>query len=81
MVDWLPVKPLKDLKRIVEVMDHSSREIFEQKRASMGDHADDITVYPETARYIDFSARTKGRDIMSIMSMSLLHHIRLHMLS
>lgn len=79
MVDWLPVKSLMDLKRIVEVMDRSSRAIFEQKKVSMGDHAEDISVYSETGWNIDSGARTKGRDIMSIMSISLLHHILLRM--
>ncbi|EIM82072.1 cytochrome P450, partial [Stereum hirsutum FP-91666 SS1] len=80
MVAWIPVKPLKDLKRIVEVMDRSSRAIFEQKKASVGDHADDITVYPATIKDSAFGKRTKGRDIMSIMSMSVHYHLDFFML-
>lgn len=67
MVDWLPVKPLKDLRHIMEVMDRSSRTIFEQKKSALGGPEDDVSVDADASRDDDLGARSKGRDFMSIM--------------
>ncbi|KAG2352079.1 cytochrome P450 [Suillus spraguei] len=55
-ISWLPTQTMKDireLRRIVEIMDSASRNIFEEKKAALAMH--------------DTSGRTKGKDIMSIM--------------
>lgn len=68
MVDWLPVKPLKDLRRIVDIMDRTSRRIFEQKKAGtpLAYAVPDSTKSEEG----DLGGRMKGKDIMSIMRAS-----------
>ncbi|OBZ67348.1 hypothetical protein A0H81_12650 [Grifola frondosa] len=60
MVDWLPIKPLRDLRDIVAVMDRGSRRIFAEKRAAMH-HGREATSED------DLGSRMKGKDIMSIM--------------
>ncbi|PCH36707.1 cytochrome P450 [Wolfiporia cocos MD-104 SS10] len=33
LVDWLPIRPLKDLRKIVEIMDKTARRILAEKKA------------------------------------------------
>lgn len=67
MVDWLPLKPLKDMRRVVEVMDRSSRMILEQKKAAIHSLDDTASYGTGEATNGDLGARMKGKDIMSIM--------------
>ncbi|KAH7930153.1 cytochrome P450 [Leucogyrophana mollusca] len=61
LMDWLPIDALKEIRRLVNIMDSASRRIFEEKKAAMA--AGDITEdNPNSLR-----ARMKGKDIMSIM--------------
>ena len=66
MVDWLPIKPLKELRALSEIMESTSRRIFEEKKANSG-------------KVVDFSleeaseghVNVKGKDILSILSACL----------
>ena len=60
-ISWLPLKIMRDvreLRRIVEVMDSASRSIFEEKKAAL----DLPSLSPPQP-----SVETRGKDIMSIM--------------
>lgn len=62
LVDWLPIKPLKELQRIVGVMDTAGRRIFAAKKSAMGQtNGHDLSLEG------NLRERMKGKDIMSIM--------------
>ncbi|KAG1732267.1 cytochrome P450 [Suillus paluster] len=63
-ISWLPTQTMRDfreLRRIVEVTDASSRSIFQQKKAALEIPS------PTPSRSHDTSGGTRGKDIMSIM--------------
>lgn len=60
MMDWAPLEALRDLRRVVQVMDTTSRRIFADKKAIMEGRAD-----PEGPA--SWRSRMNGKDIMSIM--------------
>ena len=63
MIDWLPIKPLKELRALSKTMESTSRRIFEEKKAQSG-------------KVVDFSSEkaseghvnVNGKDILSILS-------------
>ena len=63
MIDWLPIKPLKELRTLSKTMESTSRRIFEEKKAQSG-------------KVVDFSSEkaneghvnVNGKDILSILS-------------
>ena len=63
MVDWLPIKPLKEMRRISEIMDATSRKIFEEKKAALSHTTVDLS--QDEAQAEDMQMRRK--DIMSIL--------------
>lgn len=60
IIDWAPLEALRDLRRVVQVMDATSRSIFAEKKAIMEGRAE-----PEGLGSL--RSRMKGKDIMSIM--------------
>ena len=62
-MDWAPLDALRDLRRVVRVMDTTSKKIFAEKKAIMQGRA-----APEG--FGSLGSRMKGRDIMSIMRKS-----------
>jgi hypothetical protein len=60
MIDWAPLEALRDLRRVVQVMDATSKNIFAEKKATMVGRA-----APEGLGSL--RSRIKGKDIMSIM--------------
>ncbi|KAH9927396.1 cytochrome P450 [Amylocystis lapponica] len=63
LVDWMPIAPLKNIRRIVQIMDKTSRKIFAEKKATL-ERRGGIDA-PRTEG--DLGERMKGKDIMSIM--------------
>lgn len=59
-MDWAPLDALRGLRRVVQVMDATSKTIFAEKKAIMEGHAQ-----PEGPGSL--RSRMKGKDIMSIM--------------
>ncbi|KAF8514432.1 cytochrome P450 [Hysterangium stoloniferum] len=57
IIDWAPIPALRDLQKIVEIMDKASKDILTEKRA-------DLVRGKKTGL---FRAGTKGKDIMSVM--------------
>jgi hypothetical protein len=72
IIDWAPIPALRDLREIVKIMDKTSKDILAEKRA-------DLVRGEKTGV---FSARTKGKDILSIMCeiVSLIYRIFLRYL-
>jgi len=76
MVDWLTISwlptqtmgDLRELRRIVEIMDSASRTIFQEKKAALE------LPSPTLLQPIEASAGARGKDIMSIMRAYLLVH-------
>lgn len=62
MVDWAPIQALKDLRRIVQVMDDASQKIFAAKKAALKGDLTDVVVMPDSP-----PIETHGQDIMTIM--------------
>jgi len=62
MVDWAPIQALKDLRRIVQVMDNASKRIFTAKKAALREDFTDVAFMPDSP-----PIETNGQDIMSIM--------------
>jgi len=60
IVDWAPLEALRDIRRVVQVMDATSKSIFEEKKAIMEGRTE-----PEGPASL--RSRMKGKDIMSIM--------------
>lgn len=60
IMDWAPLQALRDLRRVVQVMDATSKTIFAEKNAIMEGRA-------EPERSGSLRSRMKGKDIMSIM--------------
>ncbi|KAF8558177.1 cytochrome P450 [Imleria badia] len=60
IMDWAPLEALRDLRRVVQVMDATSKSIFAEKKAIMEGRAEPDG--PGSSR-----SRMKGKDIMSIM--------------
>ncbi|KAG2036791.1 cytochrome P450 [Suillus americanus] len=63
-ISWLPTQTMKDLRelrRIVEVMDSASRNILQEKKAALAMPS------PMPSQSHDTSGGTRGKDIMSIM--------------
>ena len=65
LIDWLPIKPLKEMRRIVEVMDKTSRRIYSAKLATLE--------FPDGAGLKngegDLGPRANGKDIMTTLRM------------
>ncbi|KAH7913518.1 cytochrome P450 [Hygrophoropsis aurantiaca] len=61
LMDWLPIDALREIRRIVNIMDSMSRKIYEEKKAAMV-AGEETNIDPNSLR-----ARMKGKDIMSIM--------------
>lgn len=59
-MDWAPLEALRDVRRVVQVMDATSNRIFAEKKAIMEGRAEPDG--PGSLR-----SRMKGKDIMSIM--------------
>jgi cytochrome P450 len=62
-ISWLPtqtMKNLRELRRVVEIMDSANRAIFQEKRAA-------LQLPSPLLQTHDTSGRTKGKDMMSIM--------------
>lgn len=59
-MDWAPPEALRDLRRVVQIMDATSKSIFAKKKAIMEGRAE-----PEGPGSL--RSRMKGKDIMSIM--------------
>ena len=70
MMDWAPLEALRNLRRVVQVMDAASQSIFAEKKAIMEGRAE-----PENPGSL--RSRMKGKDIMSIMCESC-ECIRIH---
>lgn len=62
LVDWLPIKPLKELRQITKIMYATSKRIFEEKKAAMA-----TSLPHESEAGWNSHAR---KDIMSIMRAS-----------
>ncbi|KAG1723805.1 cytochrome P450 [Suillus lakei] len=63
-ISWLPTQTMRnfrELRRIVEIMDSASRNIFQEKK----DALEILSSVPSQSH--DISGETKGKDIMSIM--------------
>lgn len=60
LVDWAPLPALRDLRRVIQVMDVTSKRIFAEKKAILEGRAE-----PEGPGSL--RSRMKGKDIMSIM--------------
>ncbi|KAG2356964.1 cytochrome P450 [Suillus spraguei] len=63
-ISWLPTQPMRDLRelrRVVEIMDSVGRKIFEEKKAALAMPSP----MPSQSHYT--SGRTRGKDVMSIM--------------
>ncbi|KAF8134953.1 cytochrome P450 [Boletus edulis] len=60
IMDWAPLEALRDLRRVVQVMDATSKRIFAEKKAIMEGRA-------EPKGPGNLRSRMKGKDIMSIM--------------
>ncbi|KAI0057347.1 cytochrome P450 [Artomyces pyxidatus] len=58
IVDWAPIKPLREMRRLVGVMESSCRNILEEKRRELAS----LDTYKGHG-----GARTKDKDIMSIL--------------
>jgi hypothetical protein len=57
IIDWAPIPALRDLREIVKIMHKGSKDILAEKRG-------DLVRGGKTG---GFSARTKGKDTLSIM--------------
>lgn len=66
MIDWLPLKNLKEMRRIVGVMDKTSRTIYSAKITSLTE-PNPTTVVDGKG---DLGPRAKGKDIMTVLRMS-----------
>ena len=64
-MDWLPIKPLHDLRRIVQVMDEASHAIFSEKKAELEEGS-----MTATKSKGNLSDHTRGKDIMTILRAS-----------
>ncbi|KAI0047420.1 cytochrome P450 [Auriscalpium vulgare] len=65
LVDWLPIAPMKELRRLVLVMDRCCRDIFFEKKQAfsrLGGNEKSNTVNER-----DVGARMMDKDIMSIL--------------
>jgi hypothetical protein len=56
LIDLLPSKRVRKLKNIIDIMDNTSREVFERKKASL---SEDGEVVSEQVH--------EGKDIMSVL--------------
>lgn len=80
LIDWLPIKPLKEMRRIVKVMDETSKKIYSAKLTSL----ESPFVGGISNGEGDLGPRMRGKDIMTILRMiqfqsltSYLSHISL----
>ena len=68
IIDWLPLTSLKEMRRIVGVMDKTSKKIYASKLVS--------STSPNTQRVEngegDLGSRGKGNDIMTILRTSII---------
>ncbi|KAI0293337.1 cytochrome P450 [Multifurca ochricompacta] len=67
LVDWSPVQPLRDLRRIVEIMDKSSRKIFFEKKAELENPTTETIDNEAIKSEGNLGDRMKGKDIMTIL--------------
>ncbi|KAI9461564.1 cytochrome P450 [Lactarius psammicola] len=66
LVDWLPIKALRDLRRIVQVMDEASKAILSEKKAELEEGS--MTVGKWTTKSDgNLGNYMKGKDIMTIL--------------
>ena len=66
MIEWLPIKSLKEMRRIVRIMDKTSRTIYSAKLTNLK--------YPGSGGFTNgegnLGFRNNGKDIMSILRTS-----------
>ncbi|KAI0296492.1 cytochrome P450 [Multifurca ochricompacta] len=67
LVDWSPVQPLRDLRRIVEIMDEASRKIFFEKKAELENPTTEVIDNEAIKNEGNLGDRMKGKDIMTIL--------------
>ena len=65
-MDWAPVPALRELRRIVNVMDRASKQILSDTKRQVQSQRG--VEYGEEARE-RFDGRGKGKDVLSIMRM------------
>lgn len=69
-MDWVPIKTLKEFRRIVEVMHRTCKGIYANKKSAIeGTLVDGSLKLNEPQGATGF--RSRGRDIMSILRESL----------
>ena len=69
LMDWLPIKALRDLRRIVQVMDKASNAIFSEKKAELEEGSTTVGACKSEGNLGD---HMKGKDIMTILRTSSL---------
>lgn len=55
-VNWIPFKPLRDMKKIVDTLDDTSRKIYEEKKRALYAGDEEVKMGVQ-----------EGRDLMSVM--------------
>ena len=68
MIEWLPIKSLKEMRRIVGIMDKTSRTIYSAKLTNLKYPGSGGFTYGEG----NLGFRNNGKDIMSILRTSFL---------
>jgi hypothetical protein len=68
LVDWFPINALRDLRRIVHVMDEASNTIFSEKKAELEETS--ATVGTGTTK--NSGDQTRGKDMMTMLRASCL---------
>jgi cytochrome P450 len=63
LVDWFPINALRDLRRIVHVMDEASNTIFSEKKAELEETS--ATVGTGTTK--NSGDQTRGKDMMTML--------------
>ena len=71
LVDWLPIKALRDVRRIVQVMDETSNAIFSEKKAALKEGSATVrTCTTKSGR--NLGSHMRGKDIMTVLRASSL---------
>ncbi|KAI0292497.1 cytochrome P450 [Multifurca ochricompacta] len=73
LVDWSPVQPLRDLRRIVEIMDEASRKIFFEKKAELENPTTEVIDNEAIKNEGNLGDRMKGKDIIQSCGLNV-HH-------
>lgn len=68
LVDWLPIKSLHDLRRVVQVMDEASNTIFSEKKAGLEGRPMTVgTCTTKNKSEGNLGDHMKGKDIMTLL--------------